>query len=133
MADRPTWTLEPRAWCRSRPDGDNPDSCIYDVWGLQRYAPGSEPTIDRRKFLGRDDWRGVGAVSLILEQDFFNMEQVQLGMKSYGFPGNRTNPEQEVAISNMHRALREEFLFAERAVAADAPPRPVERAQAAAG
>ena len=101
---------------RSRPDGDKPDSCIYDVWGLQRYAPGSEPAIHRQKFLGQDDWRGVGAVSLILEQDFFNMEQVQLGMKSYGFPGNRTNPEQEVAISNMHRALREEFLFAEHAV-----------------
>lgn len=97
---------------RSRPDGANPDSCIYDVWGLQRYAAGAEPAIDRQMFYGQNDWREVGKVSLILEQDFFNMEEVQRGMKSYGFPGNRTNPEQEVAVSNMHRVLREEFLFA---------------------
>ena len=37
--------------------------------------------------------------------------QVQMGMKLHGFPGNRTSPIQEVAISNMHRALRDEFLF----------------------
>lgn len=97
---------------RSRPDGTNPDSCIYDVWGLQRYAPGAEPAIQRQQFYGKEDWRGVGAVSIILEQDFVNMEEVQRGMKSYGFPGNRTSPKQEVAISNMHRVLREEFLFA---------------------
>jgi len=96
---------------RSRPDGDNPDSCFYDVWGLQRYSPGSEPAITRNEFLGKDDWRGVGAVSIILEQDFVNMEEVQKGMKSKGFPGNRLNPMQESAIANMHRVLREEYLF----------------------
>ncbi len=96
---------------RSRPDGDDPDSCIYDVWGLQRYAPGSEPTIKRQSFLGKDDWRGIGPVSLILEQDFINMEQVQQGLKSYGFPGARPSPLQEGALMNMHRVLREEYLF----------------------
>jgi len=96
---------------RSRPDGDDPDSCLYDVWGLERYAPGAEPTLKRLQFLGKEEWRGVGAASVILEQDFLNMEQVQQGMKSHGFPGNRTSPIQEVAISNMHRVLREEFLF----------------------
>jgi len=96
---------------RSRPDGDDPNSCIYDVWGLERYAPGAEPSLKRLFFHGKDDWRGVGSVSIILEQDFLNMEQVQMGMKSYGFPGNRTSPMQETSISNMHRALREEFLF----------------------
>ena len=97
---------------RSRPDALNPDSCIYDVWGLQRYAPGSEPAINRQYFYGRDEWRGVGAVSIILEPDFVNMEEVQRGMKSLGFPGNRTNPVQEVAVSNMHRVLRGDYLFA---------------------
>ena len=96
---------------RSRPDGDNPDSCIYDVWGLERYADGAQPALVRHQFMGKEDWRGVGPVSIILEQDFLNMEQVQMGMKLHGFPGNRTSPIQEVAISNMHRALRDEFLF----------------------
>jgi hypothetical protein len=104
---------------RSRPDGNNPDSCIYDVWGLQRYAPGSEPAINRQFFLGKDDWRSVGAISLIVEQDFVNMEEVQRGLKSYGFPGCRTSPVQEVAVSNMHRALREEYLFATEAAVAE--------------
>jgi len=63
-------------------------------------------------FHGKHDWRGVGAVSVILKQDFFNMEQVHMGMKSYGFSGNRTSPMQKTSISNMHRALREEFWFA---------------------
>lgn len=96
---------------RARPDGLDPDSCIYDVWGLQRYAPGSEPLAPMHKFLGKDDWRGIGTVSIILEQDFVNMEEVQRGMKSMGFPGNRLNPAQEASIANMHRALREEYLF----------------------
>ena len=96
---------------RSRPDGDNPDSCIYNVWGIQRYAPGAEPGINRIDFLGKDDWRGVGAASIILEQDFVNMEQVQIGMKSKAFPGNRPSPMQELAIANLHKVLREEYLF----------------------
>jgi phenylpropionate dioxygenase-like ring-hydroxylating dioxygenase large terminal subunit len=95
---------------RSRPDGDNPDSSIFEVWGLQRYAPGAEPAVPNHLFLDRDDWKKVKDVSLILWQDFDNMEQVQIGMKSYGCPGNRPSPKQEVPISNMHRVLRE-YLF----------------------
>ncbi len=95
---------------RARPDGDNPDSCLFDVWGLQRYAPGAEPAINRVELLGQDDWKGIGSVSIILEQDFTNMEQVQRGMKSKGFPGNRLNPIQELAIANKHKVLRE-YIF----------------------
>ncbi|MNQ56607.1 hypothetical protein D3C85_707370 [compost metagenome] len=39
------------------------------------------------------------------------MEQVQIGMKSFGFPGSRPNPVQELAIVNKHRVLREKYLF----------------------
>ncbi|MNT94684.1 hypothetical protein D3C72_2364240 [compost metagenome] len=61
--------------------------------------------------MGKEDWRGVGEVSIILDQDFKNMEQVQIGMKSFGFPGSRPNPVQELAIVNKHRVLREKYLF----------------------
>ncbi|WP_411740612.1 SRPBCC family protein, partial [Pseudomonas sp. BF-R-19] len=40
-------------------------------------------------------------------QDFQNMGNVQEGMKSSGFKGSRTNPVQEVAVSNFHRVLLE--------------------------
>lgn len=94
---------------RGRPwgDGSDPDWCIFDVWALEHYAPGAEPPLVRHELYGEEDWKGAGAISLILEQDFFNMEQVQKGMKQRGFPGNRTSPIQEVAISNMHRVLHE--------------------------
>lgn len=94
---------------RSRPwgDGTDPDWCIYDVWSLEQYAPGAEPPVCHNVIHSEDGWRAIGGVSEILEQDFLNMEQVQRGMKQRGFPGNRTSPVQEVAISNMHRVLHE--------------------------
>lgn len=92
---------------RSRPNRDDPDTCIYDIWSLARYAPGSEPTLERQYFYGDDDWKSFGKVSLILQQDFDNMVEVQRGMKVRGFAGSRTNPRQETSVSNMHRVLHE--------------------------
>lgn len=97
---------------RARPDGDNPDSCIYDIWSLVRYAPGSEPPLKREFYYGADDWKTnvVENFGLILSQDFQNMGQVQRGMKSQGFRGSRTNPLQESTVSNFHRTLYK-YLF----------------------
>jgi hypothetical protein len=91
---------------RARPNGDDPDTCIFDIWSLQRYAPGAEPTL-HRQFI--PDWNAntKADFGLILSQDFQNFEHVQLGMKSRGFKGLRTNPAQESEIPNMHRALAE--------------------------
>lgn len=94
---------------RARPDGDNPDSCIYDIMSLKRYAPGEEPPLKREEYYGKDDWKEHGHESfgLILWQDFQNMINVQQGMKSRGFTGSRTNPLQESAVSNFHKTVRE--------------------------
>jgi hypothetical protein len=92
---------------RARPNGDDPDSCLYDIWSLQRYAPGAQPRLERQRFLGDEDWKGFAAVSVILQQDFNNMEEVQKGMKSDGFAGARTNPLQETSISNLHTHIAE--------------------------
>lgn len=93
-------------WYRSRPNGDDPDSCIYDVSSLQRYAPGAEPKVERQYFYGDDDWKGFDKISIILQQDFDNMEQVQKGMKNDAFEVCRTNPLQETSVSNMHRWIQ---------------------------
>jgi hypothetical protein len=94
---------------RARPDGDDPDSCIYDIWSLVRFAPGSEPPLEREFYYGNNDWNTnvVENFGLILSQDFQNMGEVQRGMKSRGFRGSRTNPLQESTISNFHRVLRD--------------------------
>jgi hypothetical protein len=92
---------------RARPNGDDPDSCLYDIWSLQRYAPGAQPKLERQQFLGDDDWKGFSKISIILQQDFDNMEEVQRGMKNDGFTGSRTNPLQETSISNLHTHIAE--------------------------
>ena len=87
---------------RMRPNGEDPESCILDIWSLERFPPGQAPVV-KREFVGdlRDDsW------PLILRQDFQNLPRVQRGMRSRAFKGARTNPLQERAIVNFHRALR---------------------------
>jgi hypothetical protein len=88
---------------RSRPNGNDPESCIFDVWSLMRYAPGKEPPLEREFFnhIMDADWR------LILRQDFEHFEDVQRGMNSMAYPGHRPNPKQEVALTNHARVLRE--------------------------
>ena len=89
---------------RVRPDGLDPESCFFDMWALQRYAPGAEPPLERQYF---DYWRDHDDWGMVYTQDFSNMEAVQKGMKSSGFVAARTNPKQEVPVSNFHRVIHE--------------------------
>jgi hypothetical protein len=86
---------------RARPNGDDPDSCIFEINVMERFAEGTEPGADVEIGL---DWKSVDW-GLILEQDFQNMGEIQKGMKSQGFRGARPNPVQERIISNFHRVL----------------------------
>jgi phenylpropionate dioxygenase-like ring-hydroxylating dioxygenase large terminal subunit len=97
-------------WYRARPNGDDPESCIFDIWSLVRYAPGAEPPLVREHY---DDWHDC-KWGQILTQDFTNLERLQKGMKSMSFQQLRPNPVQEVPIANFHRAL-DEFVAAPQA------------------
>lgn len=88
-------------WYRARPDGDDPDKCIFDIWSLVRYAPGKEPPLDRKVFASMDG----NSAGMILDQDISNMKLVQKGMKSRAFVKARPNPVQEVEVSNFHNVL----------------------------
>lgn len=94
--------IEAVLWYRFRPYGDDHERCLFDVWSLERYAPGQEPKIEHQTF---DDWRD-GDFPLIFEQDFLNIPKVQRGMKSRAFKASRTSPIQERAVSHFHRTLR---------------------------
>jgi phenylpropionate dioxygenase-like ring-hydroxylating dioxygenase large terminal subunit len=91
-------------WHRMRPNGDDPASCIWDIWALERFPPGGEPPLKREVFNSPDEFKGRNA---FLEEDFGNMMQVQKGMLSRGFKGARTNPVQEISVSNFHKVLYE--------------------------
>jgi len=90
-------------WYRARPNGDDPDTCIYDIWSLARYAPGQEPPLERRVV----NVMAGESVGTILDQDISNMSKVTRGMKSRAFRFARPNPVQEVEVSNFHRVLEE--------------------------
>ena len=91
-------------WYRARPNGDDPNACLFDVWSLQRFAPGTEPKLTREFYA---NWRECRYLGQILSQDFSNMEEVQAGMHSRGFSKPVINPKQEAAIANHQRVLRE--------------------------
>jgi phenylpropionate dioxygenase-like ring-hydroxylating dioxygenase large terminal subunit len=88
---------------RARPNGDDPNSCIFEVYVLERFPEGEEPKTEwvHAPEPTEERWR------LILSQDFGNMPFVQQGMKSRGFEGPRPSPVQEYAIIHFHRMLAE--------------------------
>jgi nitrite reductase/ring-hydroxylating ferredoxin subunit len=91
---------------RARPNGVDPDSCIFDIWSLQLYPPGREPSVDHPFF---PDWREAD-VGGVLSQDFGNVDRVSTGMHSRAFAGHRLNTAQEMSVYNAHVAA-DEYLF----------------------
>jgi phenylpropionate dioxygenase-like ring-hydroxylating dioxygenase large terminal subunit len=97
-------SIDGALWYRVRPNGDDPDSCIFDIWSFGRFAPGEEPAVTQEVFQGFEAFRGQCE---FLEEDFANMEAVHRGTKSKGWTGARTNPVQEVSVNNFHKVLRQ--------------------------
>jgi len=91
---------------RSLPNGDDPDSCIFDVWSLYFWPEGGAPKVEL-EFVER--WKD-GDWGEVLTQDFRNMGAVQQGMHSLGFEGHWLNRKQEMSIHNAHR-IADRFLF----------------------
>jgi hypothetical protein len=86
---------------RARPHGEDPDSCIFEVYALERFPPGQEPQPPNvyQPDISTETWQ------LVLCQDFQNMPEVQKGMKTNGFGGCAPSPIQEKPIINFHRNL----------------------------
>jgi nitrite reductase/ring-hydroxylating ferredoxin subunit len=88
---------------RAKPNGYDPNSCIFEVFALDRFPEGEEPKTGWTFAAepSEENWR------LIMSQDFANMGAVQKGLKSRGFAGPRPSPVQEEAIVQFHRTLAE--------------------------
>jgi phenylpropionate dioxygenase-like ring-hydroxylating dioxygenase large terminal subunit len=100
-------TPEGAFWYRSRPNGDDPNSTIFDIWSLGRFAPGKEPKVEHEIYRRLEDFKGKNP---ILEQDFSNMIAVHKGTQSRGWKGARPSPSQESNVYNLHRVLHEFML-----------------------
>ena len=96
-------------WYRMRPHPDSAGKCIFDIWCLRRFPPGSDPTVETHVSDGFAAARGRNA---FLEQDFGNMRSVEAGMNSRGWRGARVNPSEEAAIAHFH-AMLDKYCFAD--------------------
>jgi|SRR5277367_3945208 len=101
-----TCVLSPDAaiFYRVRPKGSDPDRCVFDLWRLERYAPGVEPKLERQIYKA---WTDYPDMPLVLKQDFQNIADVQAGMKTSAWKGARLNPRLEVSISHFHQVLQQ--------------------------
>jgi phenylpropionate dioxygenase-like ring-hydroxylating dioxygenase large terminal subunit len=86
---------------RFRPDGYDPDSCIFEAHALERFPEGEVPVAENvyEPELTVEKWR------LLWVQDFENLPDVQRGMKCSGPQAVRPNPVLERAVVNFHRNL----------------------------
>jgi hypothetical protein len=97
---------------RHRPNGDDVDSCIMDVFLLTRYPEGEEPPPDAPTFrLGIDEpfkdaaeVLGAGLAN-VFDQDGANLPQVQKGMKASRKGTVTLGNYQEVRIRHFHQTL----------------------------
>ncbi len=91
---------------RARPNGLDPDSCIFDVQGLELPPSSGIETAGPEFF---ENWL-EGDVGAILTQDFSNMSEVTAGLHSRQYDGHRLNRQQEMTLINYHRSI-DQFLF----------------------
>ena len=105
---------------RHRPNGDDVDSCIMDIYLLTRYPEGSEPPEDARTFrLGIDqpfseaaEVMGVGLAN-VFNQDGANLPQVQKGMKASKKGTVTLSNYQEVRIRHFHQTL-DKYIYGDK-------------------
>ena len=88
---------------RFRPNGLDPESCLFDVWTLEMPAAGDGEVVDiNREFY--PDWQSHDGWDRILSQDLTNIPEIQKGMHSRRFEDAITG-RQEACVQNFHRTL----------------------------
>jgi len=88
---------------RSRPNGDDPDSCIFEIFSTCTYPAGkSVPRAEVQWMADTDDPKQF---RLIPRQDLENIPRIQKGLHSDGCRQVWFSSYHEQTISNMHREL----------------------------
>jgi phenylpropionate dioxygenase-like ring-hydroxylating dioxygenase large terminal subunit len=90
---------------RQRPHPDDPDKMFYDIWMFE--LPDTEkddPEAVYRRPRHQLFRHGDKSIGLVLDQDAFNLPNVQKGMHSSGFPGLWLG-NQELRIRHFHSVI----------------------------
>lgn len=102
---------------RARPNGNDPDSCIFEIMILQRVPEGEPvPKAVQPHFLSIDQRFGeaeeLGVLGKVFDQDLDNLPDVQRGLKiaqHNGAKGLILGNYQESRILQLHNVLEEYF------------------------
>ena len=104
------WGAFNRIVYRFRPNGDDHQSCIYEIMYLAPFS-GDRPMPANIVELGPDDpWSNAPSLeklAMVVEQDSFNMEKVHEGMKVLRRDGVMLSGYQEALIRWRHDLLEE--------------------------
>jgi len=88
---------------RVRPNGTDPESCLFELWSVTIPPEGEVPARPRLQGpFAPDDERAWPRIPL---QDFSNIERQQRGLHSRSVRGMRLSHVYEAGISAMHREL----------------------------
>jgi phenylpropionate dioxygenase-like ring-hydroxylating dioxygenase large terminal subunit len=88
---------------RARPDGNDPDRCIFEIYSTKTYPAGTKPpraTAERVTDLGDPN-----QLRLIPRQDLGNIPRIQKGLHSRGIRQTWLAANQERIILHMHQEL----------------------------
>ncbi|MFC4944223.1 aromatic ring-hydroxylating oxygenase subunit alpha [Pseudonocardia sp. GCM10023141] len=85
---------------RFRPNGKDPDTCLFDVLFLHRFGEGQQPPPVEHEFFPR--WQDHDGWGQTIGQDLSNMGHVQAGLHQTSFTGLRLN-RQEAGVRNFER------------------------------
>jgi len=88
---------------RSRPDGNDPDRCIFEIFSTTTYPAAVKPP--RATVQPVTDLANPEQVLLIPRQDLGNIPRMQIGMHSRGMRQTWLANEQEKIILNMHQEM----------------------------
>jgi hypothetical protein len=103
----PNFMILPQAgnaqFYRARPDGSNPDRCIFEIYSTKTYPAATKPPragVERVTELGDPT-----QLRLIPRQDLGNIPRIQKGLHTGGIEHTWLAGQQEQIILNMHQQL----------------------------
>jgi Ring hydroxylating alpha subunit (catalytic domain) len=94
---------------RFRPNGDDHRSCIMEVFLLSPFQGRRPPPATERRLGPDEPWRGavdeLGSLARVFDQDEFNLEAVQKGLRTTRKRGVSFSVYQESKIRHFHHLL----------------------------
>jgi hypothetical protein len=94
---------------RVRPNGFDPDSCLFEVMVTAPDPVGQTPADAPMTVLPRGStWSeapGIGGLAAILDEDVANLERVQRGLHSHGYKAMQFARYQERLIRHLHAGV----------------------------